>query len=43
MQHLPQPANEKLKAKQVLKYILAGVCVYALGLVTLAQLFITTL
>lgn len=38
-----QPANEKLQPLQVLKYILGGTLIYAVVLVTLAQLFISAL
>ena len=38
-----QPVNDTLQPLQALKYILAGTFIYALVLLTLAQLFICTL
>ncbi|WP_441374549.1 hypothetical protein [Acinetobacter lwoffii] len=38
-----QPANDTLQPLQVLKYILGGTFIYAVVLVTLAQLFISVL
>ena len=38
-----QPANDTPQPLQVLKYILGGTVIYAVVLVTLAQLFISAL
>ena len=38
-----QPAKETLQPLQVLKYIVGGTLIYAVVLVTLAQLFISAL
>lgn len=38
-----QPANDTPQSLQVLKYILGGTFIYAVVLVTLAQLFISAL
>ncbi|WP_282549712.1 hypothetical protein [Acinetobacter pseudolwoffii] len=38
-----QPANETLQPLQALRYILGGTLIYAVVLVTLAQLFVIAL